>query len=86
MNVKISNVYLNVKIKSLIHLTALTHNSLFMTKAFNSIIQIILLIIIIISCTILSKVISFKNYTHTNCGLFDHSIQYPYYGLFGHTI
>jgi len=30
MNVKISNVYLNVKIRSLIHLIAPTHNSLFL--------------------------------------------------------
>ena len=56
-----------------------------MAKTCNSIIKIILLIIII-SCTILYKVISFENYTHTHCGLFDHTIQHPYCGLFSHTI
>ena len=56
-----------------------------MAKAINSIIQTILLIIII-SYTILCKVISIENYTHTNCGLFNHTIQHPYCGLFGHTI
>jgi len=56
-----------------------------MAKTCNSIIKIILLIIII-SCTILCKIISFENYTHTHCGLFDHAIQHPYCGLFGHTI
>ena len=56
-----------------------------MAKTCNSIIKIILLIIII-SCTILCKVISFENYTHTHCGFFDDTIQHPYCGLFGHTI
>ena len=54
-------------------------------KTCNSIIQTILLIVII-SYRILCKVITFENYTHTHCGLFNHTIQHQYCALFGHTI
>ena len=56
-----------------------------MAKTCNSIIQTILLIIIILY-TILCKVISFENYICTHCELFNHRVQHPYCGLFGHTI
>ena len=88
-----SNVYLNIKIRSLIHTTPFTTNypweisivyltmsnpiQSIIAKTCNSIIQIILLIIIILY-TILLKIISFENYTHTYCGLFNHTIQHQY--------
>ena len=88
-----SNVYLNIKIRSLIHTTPFTTNypweisivyltmsnpiQSIIAKTCNSIIQTILLIIIILY-TILCKIISFENYTCTYCGLFNHTIQHQY--------
>ena len=96
-----SNVYLNIKIRSLIHTTPFTTNypweisivyltmsnpiQSIIAKTCNSIIQTILLIIIILYI-ILCKIISFENYTRTYCGLSNHTVQHPYCGLFGHTI
>ena len=81
INVKVSNVYLNVKIRSLIHLTTHTYNSLSL-RNFNYIFEHVKPH----TYTILYKVISFEKYTRTHCGLFNHTVQHPYCGLFGHTI